>query len=86
MDESAIEQVCSSDRSNAEIVFVDIQTKDHRAATKIQRQAKVYLAYRRFRIALYKLILLKNIVETKVHKETMLVLFAFEQLIMNTEA
>ena len=38
-----------------------------------------------FRVALYKLILLKNIVETKVHKERMQVLYAFEQLIINTE-
>ena len=38
-----------------------------------------------FRVALYKLILLKNIVETKVHKERMQMLFAFEQLIINTE-
>ena len=31
-----------------------------------------------FRVALYKLILLKNIVDTKVHKEKMQVLYAFE--------
>jgi hypothetical protein len=28
---------------------------------------------------------LKNIIETKVHKEKMQMLFAFEQLIINTE-
>ena len=38
-----------------------------------------------FRVALYKLILLKNIVETKMHKERMQILYAFEQLIINTE-
>ena len=38
-----------------------------------------------FRVALYKLILLKNIVETKVHKERIQMLYAFEQLIINTE-
>ena len=38
-----------------------------------------------FRVALYKLILLKNIVETKMHKERMQCLYAFEQLIINTE-
>ena len=43
------------------------------------------IARNKFRMALYKLILLKNIVETKVHKEKMQMLFAFEQLIINTE-
>lgn len=56
-----------------------------RAAVVIQRQARVMIARNNFRVALYKLILLKNIVETKVHKERMQMLFAFEQLIINTE-
>ena len=43
------------------------------------------LARNNFRVALYKLILLKNIVETKMHKERMQMLYAFEQLIINTE-
>lgn len=43
------------------------------------------LARKRFRLALYKLILLKNIVDNKVHKEKMSMLYAFEQLIINTE-
>ena len=43
------------------------------------------LARNNFRVALYKLILLKNIVDTKVHKERIQVLYAFEQLIINTE-
>ena len=38
-----------------------------------------------FKNSLYKLILLKNIIETKVYKEKMAVLFAFEQMIINTE-
>ena len=38
-----------------------------------------------FRVSLYKLILIKNIVETKMHKERMQMLYAFEQLIINTE-
>ena len=38
-----------------------------------------------FRVSLYKLILLKNIIDTKIHKEKMQMLFAFEQLIINTE-
>ena len=43
------------------------------------------LARNNFRVALYKLILLKNIVETKIHKEKIQMLYAFEQLIINTE-
>jgi hypothetical protein len=43
------------------------------------------LARKHFRLALYKLMLLKNIVENKVHKEKMQMLYAFEQLIINTE-
>jgi hypothetical protein len=39
----------------------------------------------RFRTCLYKLILFRNIVDQKVHKENMCLLFAFEQLIINTE-
>ena len=39
------------------------------AARVIQRQAKVMIARNNFRVALYKLILIKNIVETKMHKE-----------------
>ena len=55
------------------------------AAIKIQRQTRVMNSRNKFRMALYKLILLKNIIETKVHKEKMQTLFAFEQLIINTE-
>ena len=43
------------------------------------------IARNNFRVALYKLILLKNIVETKMHKERMQLLYSFEQLIINTE-
>jgi len=56
-----------------------------KAALVIQRQARVMIARNNFRVALYKLILLKNIVETKMHKERMQMLYAFEQLIINTE-
>ena len=38
-----------------------------------------------FRNNLYKLILFRNIVENKVHKEKMGMLYAFEQFIINTE-
>lgn len=55
------------------------------AAIKIQRQARVMIARNNFRVCLYKLILLKNILDTKMHKEKMQMLFAFEQLIINTE-
>lgn len=55
------------------------------AAIKIQRQARVMIARNNFRVCLYKLILLKNILDTKLHKEKMQMLFAFEQLIINTE-
>ena len=43
------------------------------------------LSRNNFRVALYKLILLKNIVDTKIHKERIQMLYAFEQLIINTE-
>jgi hypothetical protein len=43
------------------------------------------LARKRFRLSLYKLMLFKNIVENKVHKEKMQMLYAFEQMIINTE-
>ena len=38
-----------------------------------------------FRLNLYKLMLVRNIIENKVHKEKMSMLYAFEQLIINTE-
>ena len=43
------------------------------------------IARKAFRISLYKMMLFKNIVENKVHKEKMSMLYAFEQLIINTE-
>ena len=57
-----------------EITYDDI----YNAIVKIQRQARVYLNCRMFRTSLYKLVLLKNIIETKVHKEKMMMLYAFE--------
>jgi hypothetical protein len=56
-----------------------------KSAIKIQRAARLMLDKIRFRTSLYKLILLRNIVENKVHKEKMGLLFSFEQLIINTE-
>ena len=55
------------------------------SAIKIQRAARLMLDKIRFRTCLYKLILLRNIIENKVHKEKMCLLFSFEQLIINTE-
>jgi len=55
------------------------------AAVRIQRAARSMLCRLRFRNCLYKLIIFKNIVENKVHKEKLSALFAFEQLIINTE-
>ncbi len=43
------------------------------------------IARKNFRISLYKMMLLKNIIENKVHKEKMQMLYAFEQMIINTE-
>jgi len=43
------------------------------------------IARKRFRIALYKMIIMKSLLENKLHKERMAVLYAFEQLIINTE-
>ena len=43
------------------------------------------ISRKNFRINLYKMMLFKNIVENKVHKEKMTMLYAFEQLIINTE-
>jgi hypothetical protein len=40
---------------------------------------------KKFRLSLYKMMLLRNIIENKQHKEKMTMLYAFEQLIINTE-
>ena len=55
------------------------------AAERIQRAARKMINRIRFRNCLYRLILLQNIVENKIYKEKMQMLFAFEQLIINTE-
>ena len=62
-------EVIEIDDSDFDIDEYEIEEKDSSAARKIQRQARVMLARNNFRVALYKLILLKNIVDTKVHKE-----------------
>ena len=40
---------------------------------------------KKFRLGLYKLMLLKNIIENKIQKERMYLLYAFEQMVINTE-
>jgi hypothetical protein len=40
----------------------------------------------KFRNNLYKLILFRNIIENKIHKEKLQLLYGFEQFIINTEA
>lgn len=59
----------------------DIEEK----VVKIQRAVRHMLKKKNFRVNLYKLILFKNIVENKVHREKMSMLYAFEQMIINTE-
>ena len=39
---------------------------------------------RRFQKCFFKLVLLRNMVETKVHKETMVIYKAFEKLVKNS--
>jgi hypothetical protein len=48
------------------------------SAIRIQRAARKMINRINFKNCLYRLILLKNIIETKVYKEKMAVLFAFE--------
>ena len=62
---------------------VDIHINE--SVVKIQRAARKMISRKNFRINLYKMMLYKNIVENKVHKEKMSMLYAFEQLIINTE-
>ena len=55
------------------------------AAERIQNMARKFFARKAFKNELYKLLLLKNIVENKMHKEKMAMLYGFEQLIVNVE-
>ena len=65
--------------------FNQVDDQIDSAASAIQRAARKMIARKNFRINLYKLMLFKNIVENKVHKEKMQMLYAFEQMIINTE-
>ena len=71
--------------SDYDLEYLESDPKYTEAAIRIQKQARVMVARNNFRVQLYKLILIKNIVETKMHKERMQMLYAFEQLIINTE-
>lgn len=62
---------------------VDYQIEKN--VVRIQRAVRKMLSRKHFRISLYKLMLVKNIIENKVHKEKMQMLYAFEQMIINTE-
>jgi len=45
---------------------------------KIQKAVRKMIQRKNFRISLYKLMLVRNIIENKVHKERMTMLYAFE--------
>ena len=65
--------------------FHEVDNSIEESVIKIQRAVRKMIARKGFRISLYKMMLFKNIVENKVHKEKMTMLYAFEQLIINTE-
>ena len=65
--------------------FNQVDNHINDSVVKIQRAGRKMIARKNFRINLYKMMLFKNIVENKVHKEKMSMLYAFEQLIINTE-
>lgn len=72
--------------AESDLDILDFEDEKYvKAAQVIQRQARVMIARNNFRVALYRLILLKNIVDTKIHKERMQMLYCYEQLIINTE-
>ena len=52
---------------------------------KIQRTARVMINRLRFKKCLYRMILLRNLIEIKLHKEKMTKLFAFESFVYNLE-
>lgn len=53
------------------------------SVVKIQNQYRVYLRRRKFKRSLYKLMIFKNIIDTRVHKEDMKLYRAFEALFFN---
>jgi hypothetical protein len=65
--------------------FLNIDDTIEAKVLLIQRAVRKMISRKNFRVNLYKLILTKNIVENKVHRERMSMLYAFEQMIINTE-
>ena len=53
------------------------------SVVKIQNQYRVYLSRRKFKRSLYKLMIFKNIIDTRIHKEDMKLYRAFEVLFFN---
>ena len=65
--------------AESDLDILDFEDEKYvKAAQVIQRQARVMIARNNFRVALYRLILLKNIVDTKIHKERMQMLYCYE--------
>lgn len=65
--------------------FKQVDNSIDGSVIKIQRAVRRMISRKRFRVNLYKMMLFKNLVDNKVHKEKMTMLYAFEQLIINTE-
>ena len=57
---------------------VQVEDQINDSVILIQRAARRMISRKNFRINLYKMMLFKNIVENKVHKEKMSMLYAFE--------
>ena len=58
--------------------FNQVEDSIESSVIKIQRSVRKMLMRKRFRLSLYKLMLVRNIIENKVHKERMSMLYAFE--------
>jgi IQ calmodulin-binding motif len=84
-EKQKLSQMLNSLQTQIKTCFNQVENQFDASAIKIQGAVRKMLARKRFRLALYKLMLLKNIIENKVHKEKMQMLYAFEQMIINTE-
>ena len=58
-------------------------SEEQESATKLQRAFKKILNRIRFQKAFYKLVLFRHLVESKMHKETLILYKAFEKLAKN---
>jgi hypothetical protein len=63
---------------NIKNVFMNVDDQIERSVISIQRAVRKMILRKRFRISLYKLMLVRNIIENKMHKERMSMLYAFE--------